>query len=71
MRGRGNRKAGTDCKKKLINVGERQMTTGVPTTDRKGFVSLFVCRREILANFLARVLEPFKKREILRRTQRM
>ena len=40
------------------------------TTDREGFVSLSACKREILANFLARVLEPFKKGEIVRRGAR-
>ncbi len=52
--------------KKLIKVGERRVTAEVLTTDPQGFVCLFVCQCEILANLAARVLEPFKKAEIVR-----
>ena len=57
-------------KKKLIKVGERRVTAEVLGTDRKGFVCLSVCKCEILANLAARVLEPFKKGEIIRRVRR-
>jgi hypothetical protein len=57
-------------KKKLIKVGERRVTAEVLTTDPKGFVSLSVCKCEILANLSVRVLEPFKKAEIVRRARR-
>lgn len=57
-------------KKRLIKVGERQVTVEVLTTDQKGFVSLTVLKCEILANLAARVLEPYKKGELLRRARR-
>jgi hypothetical protein len=57
-------------KKKLIKVGERRVTAEVLGTDRKGFVCLSVCKCEILANLAARVLEPFKKGDGIRRARR-
>lgn len=57
-------------KKRLIKVGERRVTVEVLTTDQKGFVSLTVLKCEILANLAARVLEPYKKGELLRRARR-
>ena len=57
-------------KKKLIKVGERRVTAEVLTTDAKGFVRLSVCKCEILANLAARVLEPFKKGDSIRRARR-
>ncbi|MDA1315817.1 MAG: hypothetical protein O2968_21045 [Acidobacteria bacterium] len=57
-------------KKRLIKVGERQVTVEVLTTDQKGCVSLTVLKCEILANLAARVLEPYKKGELLRRARR-
>jgi hypothetical protein len=57
-------------KKKLIKVGERRVTAEVLGTDRKGFVCLSVCKCEILANLAARVLEPFKKGDVIRRARR-
>ena len=57
-------------KKRLIKVGERRVTVEVPTTDQKAFVSLTVLKCEILANLAARVLEPYKKGELLRRARR-
>jgi len=57
-------------KKKLVKVGERRVTAEVLGTDRKGFVCLSVCKCEILANLAARVLEPFKKGDGIRRARR-
>jgi hypothetical protein len=55
------------AQKRLIKVGERRMTAEVMSTEPKGFVYLSVLKCEILANLAARVLEPFKKGEIVRR----
>lgn len=58
-------------KKKLIKIGERRVTAEVlTTTDRKGFVRLSVYKCEILAVLEARVMEPFKKGESIRRARR-
>jgi hypothetical protein len=46
------------------------VTAEVLTTDAKGFVCLSVCKCEILANLAARVLEPFKKGDSIRRARR-
>ena len=57
-------------KKRLIKIGERRMTAEVMSTEPKGFVYLSVLKCEILANLAARVLEPFKKGELVRRARR-
>jgi hypothetical protein len=56
-------------KKKLIKVGERRVTAEVLGADRKGFVCLSVCKCEILTNLTARVLEPYKKGDGIRRAR--
>lgn len=46
------------------------MTAEVLATDAKGHVRLSVCECEILAILEARLLEPFKKGESIRRARR-
>jgi len=54
-------------KKRLIKVGERSLTASVLGEDQKGFVRLCVMKCEILDNIGARVLEPFRKDEVVKR----
>ena len=54
-------------KKKLVKVGLRRVTGQVVTADAKGFASVSVMQCDILANLAARVLEPYKKGDIIRR----
>ena len=60
----GKRKKG---KKAVRKIGERRITAEVLAIDARDFVSLSVCACEIVSNKDGRSLEPFKKKQLIRK----
>jgi len=60
----GKKKKG---KKAIRKIGERRVTAEVVAIDARDYVSLSVCACEIVSNKEGRLLEPFKKKQVIRK----
>jgi len=54
-------------KKAVRKIGERRVTAEVLAIDGRDYVSLSVCACEIVSNKDGRPLEPFKKKQLIRK----